>query len=303
MRYAYKKYKTQALISVHQLVTIHYLKNVTRFETVPEAHNFWELIFADSGSATVVSNDNRFILSTNELYFHMPGEVHSFTVGEKECSLFIISFVCNSDLIVYLAQKKYHIQKQQKKCLSALIDEAKEAFVLNHHELLLRNLSPNPDSYLGAEQLVRSYLEQFLIFMLRIEFDQTKKVSLEYALGSQPDDYLTAQVINYLGSNISKKITIDDIAGTLRYSRSYLSRVFKKESGYSIMEYLNKMRISQAKTLLLNGNDSITQIADTLGFQNIHYFSRVFKLETGKSPSDFRNGLDQEVTQGPTEIT
>ncbi len=83
-------------------------------------------------------------------------------------------------------------------------------------------------------------------------------------------------------------------------SPSYLFRLFKKKMGVTPMRYRNLVRIDKAKLLLLDRTLTIEEVAERVGFEDAKYFARVFKKETGASPSAFRtrNGHAESALRG-----
>ena len=74
----------------------------------------------------------------------------------------------------------------------------------------------------------------------------------------------------------------------MHLSSSYLSDLLKKETGLNAKEHINSFIIDKAKTRLLSSTDTVSEIAYELGFNYPHYFSRLFKSKTGKTPNEFR---------------
>lgn len=95
--------------------------------------------------------------------------------------------------------------------------------------------------------------------------------------------------IDYIKQNYDQKISLDDIAVHVSLSRSYLSKLFKDETGYSLFSYVNHVRIEKSKQLLLDDQISLVDIAGLCGFEDQSYFTKVFKKETGVSPKRFRD--------------
>lgn len=77
-------------------------------------------------------------------------------------------------------------------------------------------------------------------------------------------------------------------------SRSYLSRIFRKVTGFSVVEYLNFVRVRKAQELLKGSRMRITEISESTGFGNITYFERVFRSLSGQSPAQYRRGEVQK---------
>lgn len=71
-------------------------------------------------------------------------------------------------------------------------------------------------------------------------------------------------------------------------NETYLSNLFKKETGVGVVDYLNRIRIREAKKLLLSTNDKNYEIGEKVGIPNASYFSTIFKKETGMTIQEFR---------------
>jgi AraC-like DNA-binding protein len=96
------------------------------------------------------------------------------------------------------------------------------------------------------------------------------------------------RAIRWLTLQYSQPISIEDMAQTLGYHRTHLSKMFKQHTGVSPMNFLLKIRMERAK-LLLNQPLTIEQIASSVGFSDALYFSKQFKKWYGCSPTDYRN--------------
>jgi AraC-like DNA-binding protein len=79
------------------------------------------------------------------------------------------------------------------------------------------------------------------------------------------------------------------LADSIHLSPSYLSDLLKKETGKNAQEHIHFYLIEEAKTLLLNSDKNINEIAFDLGFEYPQYFNKLFKQKTGKTPVEFRN--------------
>lgn len=92
----------------------------------------------------------------------------------------------------------------------------------------------------------------------------------------------------YIRKNFRNKITIEDIAQEVYLSPCYVSRVFKQGLGCTLMEYLTKVRVDEAKTMLKNHKYNVMQVAEEIGFEDPAYFTRVFKKFEGITPSKYK---------------
>ena len=102
-------------------------------------------------------------------------------------------------------------------------------------------------------------------------------------------DTAVATVKAYIESHLSDELDRDTLAAMVYLNADYLSHLFKKDTGSSLINYIIDRRIARSKELLAKGEMSIRDIAITCGFQNISYFSRQFKKSTGMTPRQFRN--------------
>lgn len=98
---------------------------------------------------------------------------------------------------------------------------------------------------------------------------------------------LASRAKRYINQNYSRDIALRDVADHLGISESYLSRVFKKDTGDSFSNYILNVRMEAALELMKNTNYKVYEIAGMVGYNNVEYFSRQFKKVTGKSPGAF----------------
>lgn len=94
---------------------------------------------------------------------------------------------------------------------------------------------------------------------------------------------------NYISQNYRKDISLDDVSHEVDISPYYFSKLFKEETGENFIDYLTKVRIDEAKNLLLrNKETSIKSICMDVGYSDPNYFSRIFKKCTGQTPTQYR---------------
>ncbi|SFN73588.1 helix-turn-helix domain-containing protein [Proteiniclasticum ruminis] len=94
--------------------------------------------------------------------------------------------------------------------------------------------------------------------------------------------------IHYLEAHLEEKILLQDVADYVHISASHLSRQFRKETGMSMTAFINKRRVDRAKALLSENQESVTTIALSCGFENLNYFSKIFREQTGMTPLHYQ---------------
>lgn len=148
---------------------------------------------------------------------------------------------------------------------------------INLHRIPLENMNPTmPHSFQKHHEIMNvlyAYMNQSSI---------KKKCS--------KNTYTPAlqEIATYIQNNIKTKITIDDLAHAANLHPNYLIRLFKRNYGMSPIHYINALKINLAKDELNYTDHAIGHIADSLGFNDIYYFSRLFKKLTGMSPKQYR---------------
>ncbi len=104
----------------------------------------------------------------------------------------------------------------------------------------------------------------------------------------------------YIQENQTVSITRQEIADSVGASPAYVSRLFRQEIGMSPGQYLNRLRIAEAQKLLLSSNDSVTEIAGKVGYNDAAYFSRIFRREIGQPPLAYRKTYRQRRSSSPS---
>lgn len=100
-------------------------------------------------------------------------------------------------------------------------------------------------------------------------------------------DHVVTNVQKYINNHIEERLTLNDVAAVFGLSSNYLSALFKKTCNVGFSEYITQRKIARAKTLLLEQDMKIYEVADKLGFESAFYFSKVFKKVEGISPREY----------------
>ena len=122
------------------------------------------------------------------------------------------------------------------------------------------------------------------------------------AQGEEPSGDLPDAVIKgkrFIERNFTKKLSLKQIAGQTHVSPIYFERIFKKFIGYTPIEYLTLLKIKWAKEHIRNTQETMTAIADHIGFDSIHYFSRVFKKIEGHAPTQYQKIVRSKASSVP----
>lgn len=284
----YFEHKLSNLISISKIVTIHYFEFEKNYQSVVESHDFWELVYAERQSLICSADGEQIVLEQGEILFHKPNENHSLsTNGKTAPNVFVLSFVCKSESIKFFENKKFSLTPHLAKFIYSIWEEGKRTFNIPYSDPQLKKMELLENPTLGGEQLIKNYLEIFLINLLRqqTETKQGNNTFLPWTvLSTKPID----DVIAVLKENLYSSLTIDEICKKTAYSKAYLFRIFKAKTGKTIMNYYIELKINQAKQLLRENELSVREISEKLAFSMPDYFTKTFKRVTGLTPLAYK---------------
>jgi AraC-like DNA-binding protein len=95
----------------------------------------------------------------------------------------------------------------------------------------------------------------------------------------------------FIEDHQAEPLSLGRIAQVAHISRHYFCKMFKKATGMNFIDYLSRVRVEKSKTLLLNPNSRVSEVAFTCGFQSMTNFNREFKRIVRRSPTQFRQAL------------
>lgn len=286
MRPEYVKTRPKLLVNVSSIVTIHYYEFGPAFNFAGEQHDFWEIVYVDKGCVQIRRDEETLTLKQGELLFHAPNEFHSIRALDSAPNIFVISFHCKSAAMVRFTKYRTLLNKTLKVYLSSIIKEAKKTYIIPKNDTELKKLKTRSDAMLGGEQLIKTYLEQLLIFLLR---EMITADALSFPQQDAQADPLVDAIRQYLVAHMEQNVRIADLCNEFDYSRSYLSRRFLMRTGQTLAAYATQLKIDEAKRLIRETGLNFSQISARLAFENPQYFSRVFKRVTGMTPTEFKN--------------
>jgi AraC-like DNA-binding protein len=108
---------------------------------------------------------------------------------------------------------------------------------------------------------------------------------LGFKIDSMTTDYRINKITHYIAMHYSDKFAVKDLAELVNLNKAYLGRLFKKQTGISIEQYIIKIRIQNAETMLRSGDYKVQEVAEKCGFSDIFHFYKLFKANLGFSPS------------------
>lgn len=281
-------------IEVTRLVSDFYYEFPEDFDYAGESHPGWEFVYVEKGRVSVGADNATYILKKGEMVCHKPFEFHTIKPYEGKAAVIIICFEVSNEYMEYFNNKILSVNQRQKQYLNDIAKMGGMVFLPKEPLDIVRDgqMDISPSASTLKLQFLKNAIQLLLLSLM--ESDMTEKQSritiYEHVTQRQT---LTKNIMEYLNENIDKAVTLEDISNSFSYSLSSIKRIFKEETGNSIIFYLNNLRMCRAKEMLLSSDLSIGDIALALGFSNIYYFSTAFKKKWGISPTRFRSKRKQ----------
>ena len=277
----YPKTSFSEELTVNGIFTVFSVEFENRPYTNGEAHNFPEIIYIKQGEHHLILNENEISLSAGQMMIYAPGSFHKISKKGSNAIASIISFDVSDKELPALYNEPITLNALQKNMLNEITEIGCKLFVRRKGGMVLRDGASHSDLLRFKKQL-----EFFLADLIRTQNVQKEKSIDQKKLKGWQKEF--NMITEFLYQNISKNLTLDDIAKSGYMSVSKLKLVFREFANTGPLNYFNILKIEEAKKLIRAGKYNITQISDILGFNSLHYFSRFFKKTVGLTPTEYK---------------
>lgn len=246
----------------------------------PHYHTYFEMLYIINGNCDIIINNNMYSIKAGTIAFIPANVLHKTSYyGNERPERIYVEFVKEyvGDIIgTYID----HFFFTNGKIVSIPMD-LRPSINKDLFEILEEYKS---DKYL-KESLLKSLFQVFMIKLMRYE----KEFKIYEITDLVPAHDLSIQrVMEYIIEHYTEQITLEQLADIAHLNCAYLSKKFKDINGIGFKEYVNALRVRQAKKLLFSTDLSIVEIAFQCGFENSNYFGDVFKKLAGLSPTQYR---------------
>jgi AraC-like DNA-binding protein/quercetin dioxygenase-like cupin family protein len=276
-------------IVIDSLYTLFYQEKPNGYFFPGEIHPFWELIYVDKGKINLLLDGNEFILGPGDLVFYSENQNHIFWTDKNTAPNFLtISFDMSFVGKDFFKDKIFKTDTRIKDIFSNILRIRSHAFegdIYTHHVGVREN-----------SELLRQYIKVLLIeLLLYLYVDFNHKSSSNHRLVDDPNciHHIVKKGISFIQTHIMNRIYVDEICSHVAASRSTFTRLFKENTGMSVVTYINIEKLKKSRQLLRELDISITFIAELLGFSSVYYFSNLFKKEYGISPIEYRKSINK----------
>ncbi len=282
-------------LHIHALISVHYFEYAKDYCFKGEQHPFWELVYVDKGEVDAIADDRTYHLCQGDILFHKPNEFHSLKAnGVRAPNLVVIAFDCAGDAMRFFENACYKAGETERNLFAGIIAEATDAFCSPLDDPSTKSLERADETPFAAEQMLTLLLEQLLIRLVRRE-ENAPSMRISSSIKLRSDHDLVERIIGFMQENTYGNLTFADICRFSAQSATNLKTIFKNVTGMGVMSYYRTLKINEAKRMLREGDGNITQIADRLGYNSVHYFSRYFKRATGMTPSEYTMSIQAKI--------
>ncbi|WP_449602539.1 AraC family transcriptional regulator [Paenibacillus sp. Marseille-Q9583] len=246
-------------------------------------HDAYEILYLISGDFYYFIGDRTYQVAGGTLLFMDIHEMHK-----------LVNSGCNMYERVTLLFKKEFLQHF---CTGGQCEELLELFKSDYRalkmtgkdqyfieQLFQKMIQEGKKQARGYEQYQQIILVELLLYLNRKLFDSRVAPLVE----SNRTHKKVLDIVNYVNQHYMEPLKLCEISQKFDISSSYLCRTFKEATGFSFIEYINNIRIKEARDLLVGSSFNVTEIAGMVGFDNTSHFGRTFKLMMGISPLCFR---------------
>lgn len=154
-----------------------------------------------------------------------------------------------------------------------------------------RELSDRPQGY-----LVGAKLKLACLLLAVSRYQEKSCFGQETQMAQTWRHQKVHEVADYLLKHPGSRESLEELAGRFYVSRSYLSRIFREVTGFSVNEYKNINRVRRSQQLLTHSEYSVTEISELMGFENLTYYERVFKKYVGMTPLKYRKSGGTQIS-------
>lgn len=253
----------------------------------PHRHNFYLLVLFTKGSGIHSIDFDTFTISPGSVFVIQPGQIHNWELS-ADIEGYIV-FYSAAIYNLYFGNKKiedYPFYNASTNKPELKLTEAETIEMQMYFDLMIRE-------YEFASQHKK---EKILNLLDIIHIEITRK----YLLENNHNVHSYNHKINEFGKFLEQKYKTEKspsfYASQMNITLKHLNRICKETINETATEIITKRVILEAKRLLINKSKSVSEIADELGYANYPYFTKLFRKQTGVTPSEFRRGLKTNLT-------
>ena len=259
----YQPYVPEPVARVDALYSLHYCSFRRGYAFPGEKHDFWELVYADIGGATIGNEGESFPLAPGQCFLHAPNAFHTICANlAPECSLFVMAFASESQALRALCRGVHALNTEGKRLIRRILIEGDALCgpVLDISDLEALALSESAPP--GSGQVIVLNLELLLIQLLRGECDGLKRAPVTDEQGMQS---LVEAAERLMRDHPDGSLHMEDVCRHVGVGPTTLKRLFRQCRETGVMERYQRLRLEEACRRLRTGRVNVSEVAYELG--------------------------------------
>ena len=236
-------------------------------------HPYYHMIYIENGVCSMIAGGQHYTLEQGQCILIPPHTEHSYS---NEASVTVDYLE-----IKFTAASSIPLRVSDSALAGSLFRQ-----VVQEYPLLGRLADKPAAAYMSA-----------LLCAITEQDRMAESASFQYVDASAFGE-LARNVIRYLEAHYQQDLRLDDIAAAIGNNKSYLCVAFKKDTGFTILDCLNTIRIRRAAELIVYSDHGLPQVADMCGFTSVTHFNRVFLKYVGITPGQCRRAYPANILFG-----
>lgn len=259
---------------------------VHNFNFLAHWHNDLEFVYVCEGSIRMGINSESRVLHKGDMAICSSGDIHYYDSSNQESTILIIIF--SPQLIGCTANwpQEFRLLTPFINGSGVMLEQPAGILPARASELMQQLNRESNESLPHHDMYITGMLYELCGMILR--HLQLEPAGLSNDKRRLNNIKMIQQVLDYIESNYSNEITLEDAARLASMSIFHFSRFFKSITGMSFISYLNNIRVNRAEEMILSTNQTIIDIALECGFTNVRTFNRVFKQFRNCAPTSLR---------------
>lgn len=268
------------------------------YGTQMHQHDFLEINLLCKGRVAFSTPEHQLSIGPGEVYFMPPGRTHTWKTTKAPVT------IAGFHIRVNALDKSGH---ELLKVLNARVDAGdfsigRNAEHAHIHQSIWKLLHQNPPSPLLSEKL-RALIQLFMQELIERAVPASLFAAPAVAPTIGPDTVASSkyqQIVDFVDQHIHQPIQLEDVARHFRYSVRHVARLFHKESGVALGQYILQRKLRAAQRLLATTDYPVKTIALDLGYTDVGYFCRLFRTHMMGTPNGYRTSMLVGRTSSPT---
>lgn len=249
--------------------------------TVIDKHvhlNWFELTIVTDGEGIIRTNGKEFLVKSGDIHLSFPADLHEIVSSSHNPLKY--------DFFSFSTTNSY-FKTELETLMNEFTDLQARVFADERIKTLVSNgiaeFCEEDGEY--SKELLSGIFTQIIVYLIR-DFKEKEKPIKQTTVNQV--DALCYQAMHYIDTHVFTLKSLPDLTETFNYNYSYLSSLFKKTTGRTLLDYYQSAKLKKAKSLLLENRLTVSEISELLNYSSVYAFSKAFKRKYAVPPTSIR---------------